>query len=198
MNLPTRYDDIEHRILLIRGCRVMLDRDLAAIYGVSTKRLNEQVRRNRDRLPEDFMFQLTMLEATELLVSRSPIATLKRGQNVKYRPHVFTEHGAVMLASVLNSPIAVQASIQVVRVFIRLREMLAANKVLARRLDELESKCAYQFKSVFAVLRRLTALPWPLSPARGYSDGGDGSDSCRAARTSRPVRRNMLSWVTSA
>ena len=99
----------------MRGRRVMLDVDLAAVYGVAPKRLNEQVRRNRGRFPDDFAFQLTLDEARVVLASRSQIATLKRGQNLKYAPYVFTEHGAVMLAAVLNSPIAIDASIQVVR-----------------------------------------------------------------------------------
>src|SRR3990167_4701428 len=115
---------LEQKIFSIRGHRVMLDRDLAAIYGVSTKRLNEQVRRNRDRFPEDFLFRLTMEEATALFSSRSQIATLKRGQNPKYAPYAFIEHGAVMAANVLNSPVAVRASIQVVRAFVRLREKI--------------------------------------------------------------------------
>jgi hypothetical protein len=100
---------IERQILVLRGHRVMLDRDLAEIYGVKLKRLNEQVKRNRDRFPDDFMFQLTLEEGKLVILSRSQIATLKRGENVKYRPHVFTEHGAVMLANVLRSPVAVRA-----------------------------------------------------------------------------------------
>src|SRR5271169_5646346 len=111
---------IERQILVLRGHRVMLDRDLAEIYGVKLKRLNEQVKRNRDRFPDDFMFQLTLEEGKLVILSRSQIATLKRGENVKYRPHVFTEHGAVMLANVLRSPVAVRASIQVVRAFVNL------------------------------------------------------------------------------
>ena len=113
----------------------MLDSDLAELYGVTTKRLNEQVRRNIDRFPEDFMFRLSIPEADIIIRSRSQIATLKKGQNIKYAPLVFTEHGAVMLASVLNSKIAVEASIKVVRAFVRLRSVLAAHKELAKKLD---------------------------------------------------------------
>jgi hypothetical protein len=112
---------IERRILVLRGHRVMLDRDLAGIYGVELKRLNEQVKRNGDRFPEDFMFQLTLDEGKAIVLSRSHFATMKRGRNIKYRPYVFTEYGAVMLANVLRSPLAVRASIQVVRAFVNLR-----------------------------------------------------------------------------
>jgi phage regulator Rha-like protein len=130
---------VERKIYLLREEKVMLDSDLAELYGVSAKRLNEQVKRNRRRFPDDFMFQLTAEEAEFL---RSQIATLKtgRGQHRKYRPYAFTEHGAVMLASVLNSPIAVAASIQVVRAFVRLRAILATHKDLARKLAEMEQK----------------------------------------------------------
>ena len=146
----------------------MLDSDLAAVYGVTTKRLNEQVKRNRKRFPDDFMFQLTK-EETEFL--RSQIATLKtgRGQHRKYRPHAFTEHGAVMLASVLNSPVALQASVQVVRAFIRLRELLATHKDLATKLAELERKYDSQFKVVFDAIRKLmTPPPGPERPRMGF------------------------------
>jgi hypothetical protein len=104
-DLPARRTDrIEECIYTVRGQRVMLDADLARLYGVTTKRLNEQVKRNRERFPDDFLFQLTQEEALELWCSRSQIATLKRGQNIKYLPYAFTEHGAIMGASVLNSP----------------------------------------------------------------------------------------------
>jgi len=134
----------------------MLVSDLARLYGVTTKRLNEQVRRNIDRFPQDFMFQLTREEYDAL---RSQIATLKtgRGQHRKYLPYAFTEHGAVMLANVLNSPTAVQASIQVVRAFVRLREMMITHTELARRLDELEKKYDKQLAVVFEAIRALMA-----------------------------------------
>jgi hypothetical protein len=104
-DLPARRTDrIEECIYTVRGQRVMLDADLAAVYGVTTKRLNEQVKRNSDRFPDDFLFQLTQEEVLELWRSRSQIATLKRGQNIKYVPYAFTEHGAIMAANVLNSP----------------------------------------------------------------------------------------------
>lgn len=129
-------EEIEEKIYLIRGEKVMLDSDLAEIYGVTTKRLNEQVGRNIERFPEDFMFQLTD-EETESL--RSQFATSKKGRGGRrYNPYVFTEHGAVMLASVLNSPTAIEASLQVVRAFVKMRTLLALHQDLAERIEELE------------------------------------------------------------
>ena len=163
---------IERRILLVRGHKVMLDRDLAELYGVTTKRLNEQVRRNRDRFPADFMLRLTREETLFLARSRSQNATLKRGQNIKHVPSAFTEHGAVMLASVLNSPVAVRASIHVVRAFVRLREILATHRDLARKLEELEQKYDAQFKGVFDALRELMAPPEPPRRQIGFHAKG--------------------------
>jgi hypothetical protein len=125
---------IEGKIFVLRGHRVMLGRDLAELYGVETRVLNQAVSRNGDRFPDDFMFHLTLEEGKAVLLSRSQFVTLKRGQNIKYRPHVFTEHGAVMLANVLKSPVAVRASIQVVRAFVHLRQMIASNEDLARKI----------------------------------------------------------------
>jgi phage regulator Rha-like protein len=148
---------IASRIVLIRGQKVMLDADLAEIYRVSTKRLNEQVKRNRGRFPEDFMFQLSPEEAKAL---RSQFATSKRGRGGRrYRPYAFTEHGTVMLASVLNSSVAVQASIQVVRAFVRLREILSTHRELAHKLAKLEKQYDKQFKVVFDAIRELMAPP---------------------------------------
>jgi predicted AAA+ superfamily ATPase len=132
-------EQISRSILNLRGQRVILDRELAAIYGVTTKRLNEQVKRNRDRFPDDFMFQLT---AEEVKRSRSHFATLNsgRGKNIKYPPFAFTEHGAIQVANVLNSPRAIAMGVYVVRAFVQLRELLASNTALARKLDELENK----------------------------------------------------------
>lgn len=154
--IPVEY--IQKRIYVIRGQRVMLDRDLAEIYGVSTKRLNEQVKRNKDRFPEDFMFQLTQEEFNNL---RSQIATSKRGGR-RYRPYVFTEHGAVMLASVLNTPKAVQMSIFVVRAFVKLREMVLMHKELAEKLQELEKKVVKhdkEIKLLFEAIKQLMFTP---------------------------------------
>jgi len=168
--LPVSVEMIELRIYLIRGRKVMLDSDLAEIYGVTTKRLNEQVKRNRDRFPEDFMFQFTAEETEELL--RSQIATASK-RNVRFRPYAFTEHGAVMLASVLNSSIAVAASIQVVRAFIGLRSLLAAHKELAQKIAAMEKRYDSRFKIVFEVIRQL--LEPPPQPKRriGFHAGGE-------------------------
>jgi hypothetical protein len=150
---------IERSILLIRGQKVMLDRDLAYLYGVTTKVLNQAVKRHKDRFPEDFMFQLTMEEAkiwwTEVRGSslRSQIVTLKRGQHIKYRPYAFTEHGILMLSSVLNSERAVQVNIEIMRAFVRLRRLLASHADLARKLDALERKYDAQLKMVFDAIR---------------------------------------------
>jgi ORF6N domain len=154
---PTRkIDKVESAIYLIRGQRVMLDSDLAAIYQVSTKQLNQQLRRNRKRFPVGFAFQLTREELTDL---RSQIVTSNKGRGGRrYRPWVFTEHGAIMLASVLNSDIAVQASVRVVRAFVRLREMVAANAQLAAKLEELERRLDSHDEAIvdlFAALKRL-------------------------------------------
>ncbi|HMG73988.1 MAG TPA: ORF6N domain-containing protein [Pyrinomonadaceae bacterium] len=155
----TRLERIEESIYLVRGERVMLDSDLAKLYGVTTKRFNEQVKRNRARFPGDFMFQLTRREAQLVQSSRSQIATLKRGQNIKYLPYAFTEHGSIMAANVLHSERAVQASVQVVRAFVRLRQMLTSNTELARKLKELEGKYDRQFKIVFDAIRQLMSPP---------------------------------------
>ncbi len=151
---------IERSILLIRGEKVMLDADLAVLYGVTTKRLNEQVKRNRNRFPEDFMFQLTEKEKVEVVSNCDHLKRLKFSPNL---PYAFTEHGAIMLATVLNSPIAVHASIQVVRAFVRLRKMIASNKELALKIEELEKKYDEQFKVVFEAIRELMT---PQEPKR--------------------------------
>ena len=165
---------VEGKILFIRGHRVMLDADLAEIYRVTTKRLNEQVKRNRSRFPEDFMFRLTAQEVGEL--NRSQIATgSQKHRDPRFPPYVFTVHGAVMLASVLNSAVAVDASIQVVRAFIRIRTILAAHKELARKLEELERKYDARFKVVFEAIRQLMRPELPEPPRRpiGFVGGGE-------------------------
>ncbi|MBI5475611.1 MAG: ORF6N domain-containing protein [Ignavibacteriales bacterium] len=149
---------IEKRILLFRGQKVMLDEHLAGLYGVSTKRLNEQVRRNIKRFPPDFMFQLAQEEYNTL---RSHFATLKagRGRHRKYLPYVFSEQGVAMLSSVLNSDKAIQVNIEIMRAFVRLREILATHKDLARKLDEMEKKYDAQFKIVFEAIHQLMLPP---------------------------------------
>ena len=164
MTVQRKIANVEGAIHLIRGQRVMLDFDLAAIYGVTTKRLNEQLRRNRSRFPSDFAFQLTAEEFTNL---KSQIATSSFHGGRRYRPWVFTEHGALMLASVLNSEIAVQASVRVVRAFVRLREMVAANAQLAVKLEELERRFDSHddaIANLFATLKQL--LEPPEAPKR--------------------------------
>src|SRR5256884_6315983 len=140
----------------------MLDRDIAAMYGVPTKVFNQAVKRHQERFPADFMFQLTKAEAAPIR-SRSQFVTLKRGSNIKYLPYAFTEHGILMLSSVLNSQRAIQVNIEIMRAFVKLRQMLASNADLSRRLDELEGKYDRQFKVVFDAIRRLMA---PAPPDR--------------------------------
>jgi hypothetical protein len=148
---------VERRILLIRGERVILDFDLALLYGVQTRRLNEQVKRNRERFPEDFMFRLSNAEFTGL---KSHFATSISGRGGRRkRPLAFTEHGALMAASVLNTPRAVQMSVFVVRGFVRLRSMLASHHEVARKLADLERRCDLRFKSVFDAIRALMTPP---------------------------------------
>lgn len=152
-------EQIEQAILLVRGQRVMLDRDLAALYGVETKNLNKAVRRNLERFPEDFMFQLTVEEAE---ASRFQIGTLKRGQNFKYLPYVFTQEGVAMLSTVLRSDRAVQVNIAIMRVFVRLREALALHKELAQKLTELERKIQghdASIRTLFDAIRELATPP---------------------------------------
>lgn len=151
---------IDRCILLIRGQKVILDSDLAALYGVTTKRLNEQVRRNLERFPDDFMLQITRQEETSL---RSQFATANHNYGKRrYLPCAFTEHGAIMAASVLNTPQAVKVSVYVVRAFVKLREMLSTHKELARRLDDLErslQKHDHQIVSLFQAIRQLMTPP---------------------------------------
>jgi ORF6N domain len=150
------HGHVENRILLIRGSRVMLDSDLAEVYGVTTKRLNEQVKRNRVRFPPKYMFQLTSREKSEVVANCDHLANLKFSPVL---PFVFTEHGAIMLASVLNSVTAVKASIAVVDAFVHLRELLSTHKDLARELKELEKKYDAQFRVVFDAIRELMEKP---------------------------------------
>jgi len=132
-------DTISEKILTIRGKKVILASDLAEVYGVATKALNQAVKRNAAKFPPDFMFQITAEEAQSLRRSRSQFVTLKRGQNIKYLPHAFTEHGAIMAATVLNSPEAIQMSVFGVRAFIKMREALISRSELERRLHQREN-----------------------------------------------------------
>src|SRR5436305_13556009 len=150
-------ESIEKAIYLIRGERVMLDRDLAALYGLATKVLKQAVRRNLDRFPNDFMF---VLDTNEFRSWRSQLVTSKADQKgLRYAPMAFTEHGILMLSSVLNSDRAIQVNIEIMRAFVNLRRMLASNVELAGKLKELESKYDRQFKVVFDAIRRLMSPP---------------------------------------
>jgi hypothetical protein len=150
-------------ILRIRGQRVLLDRDLAALYGVETKNLNKAVQRNLDRFPPDFMFQLTADEAN---ASRFQFGTLKRGHNIKYLPYGFTQEGVAMLSSVLRSPQAVRVNITIMRVFVRLRETLALHKELAHKLAELERKIEGHDASIRPLFEAIHQLMVPPEKPR--------------------------------
>jgi hypothetical protein len=153
---------IESSILLIRNQKVMLDNDLATLYGVETKRLSEAVKRNIDRFPEDFMFRLTKEEHGIL---RSQFATSSSWGGRRYAPFAFTEQGVAMLSSVLRSPRAVAVNIEIMRAFVRLRRMLSSHADLARKVDALEKKYDAQFKVVFDAIRQLMEPP-PAKPKR--------------------------------
>jgi hypothetical protein len=158
-------EQLAQSILFLRGQRVIVDRELAAIYGVEARTLNQAVKRNIERFPEDFMFQLTREEA-ELSRSQSVILNPGRGQNIKYLPFAFTEHGAIQAANILTSPHAVEMGICVVRAFVKLREVLASNKELAQKLDQLERKLQTHDQAIvgiFNTIRKLMAPP-PVPP----------------------------------
>lgn len=151
--VPVEVEIIERKIYFIRGHKVMLDADLATLYGVSTKRLNQQVGRNLNRFPADFMFQLTKEESESL---RLQFATSKTGRGGRRTPpYAFTEQGVAMLSSVLNSDRAAQVNIAIMRAFVRLRELLATHKDLARKIEEMEKKYDAQFRGVFDAIRQL-------------------------------------------
>jgi hypothetical protein len=158
---------IEGAILPIRGQRILLDMDLAALYRVATKVLLQAVKRNRRRFPDDFMFQLTKEELEEW---RSQIVTSNPGarMGLRRRPYAFTEQGVAMLSSVLRSERAVRVNIEIMRAFVRMRQMLAAHAELARKLDALEKKYDAQFKVVFDAIRRLMAPPQPPRGKIGF------------------------------
>ncbi len=197
---------VDNAILEIRGQKVILSHDLAALYGVSTRRLNEQVRRNSGRFPPDFMFQLSWDETQKLRSEsdvadegglRSQFATLKRGKHHKYRPYAFTEHGAVMAATILNTPRAIEVSVFVVRAFVRLSRVAANYRQLALRLGELEAKFASHdknFQIVFDALRRLMQPPEHEKKKRrigfGPDDNRTGSKSDFIARDRSAKRRS--------
>lgn len=159
---------IERTIFLIRGQKVMLDSDLAKLYGVTTKRLNEQVKRNKGRFPDDFMFQLSVDEKAEVVANCDHLSRLKFSPAL---PFVFTEHGAIMAASVLNSERAVDISVYVVRAFVRLRRIVGMNKDLAHKLSELERKVESHdgaIRSLVTAIRQLMQAPEPKETKIGF------------------------------
>jgi hypothetical protein len=149
-----------HKILLLRGKRVMIDKDIAELYGVTTKRLNEQVKRNKKRFPEDFMFQLSQEEKDEVVAICDHLKTLKFSPNL---PFAFTEHGAVMLASVLNSDRAIEVNIQIVRIFTQIREVLLTNKDILLKLEILERKMTGHDEEIRVIFEALKGL---INPPR--------------------------------
>ena len=189
---------LESLILTIRGHKVLLDVDLAGIYGVPTRRLNEQVKRNADRFPEDFMFRLNMEEAENVQLSRSQIAILKRGQNIKYLPHAFTEHGAIMAATVLNSPEAVAMSVFVVRAFMQMREQLAANAAILKRLAEIDKTLLEHDSALRTIWTKLQPLlaPPPEPPRRRIGFNADNPLTGGTSSTS-PHLKNRKSAIVN-
>ena len=161
-----RSESITSKIHFLRGKRVMLDSDLALLYGVKTKSLNLAVKRNKSRFPDDFMFQLTEEETKPL---RFQFETSKKGRGGRrYFPHAFTQEGIAMLSGVLNSPRAIQANVQIMRTFTKLRELLATNELIRQKIEELERKYEkhdHQFKIIFEAIRELLETPKP-SPKR--------------------------------
>jgi hypothetical protein len=182
MPLPTRATDpveITQRILVLRGQRVLLDADLADLYGVPTKALNQAVRRNKARFPADFCFRISDVEKSEVVTICDHLPRLKFSRTA---PLAFTEHGAIMAATVLNSSRAVEMAVYVVRTFIKLREVLASNAVLARKLEALEKSVATldartrkQFEEVYRAIRALMAPPAPKSRPIGFTVDLDGN-----------------------
>jgi hypothetical protein len=179
------HERLDHIILVIRDQNVILDADLAVLYGVPTKALNQAVKRNRERFPDDFMFRLTRAEKEEVVTNCDHLERLKFSPTL---PHAFTEHGALMVASVLNSPVAVEVSIRIVRVFIRLREALASDTSLGRRLQALEQKYDrhdVQIQEIFDAIHALMEPPPPVSKRRiGFRPLPEDQDVSACRRTS--------------
>jgi hypothetical protein len=165
--LPIPVERIEKAILLLRRQKVMLDRDLAVLYGVETRALNQAVKRNRDRFPDDFMFELTRDEIRNISQSVICSSTMKHAKNA----YAFTEQGVAMLSSVLHSKRAVQVNIEIMRVFVRLREMMATHKELAFKLIELEERLEghdEQIQNIFEAIRQLMTPPEPARKKIGF------------------------------
>ncbi|MDR3492106.1 MAG: ORF6N domain-containing protein [Gammaproteobacteria bacterium] len=169
---------IETRILILRGQRIILDADLSALYGVTTKRLNEQVKRNNERFPADFMFQLTTVEKQEVVANCDHLSSLKFSRT---NPYAFTEHGAIMAASVLNTAHAIEVSVLVVRTFVKLRQMLAAHKDLRHKLLELERKVDDHdgaIRNLITAIHQLMEAPTiPQKPPIGFAPWSEESEN---------------------
>ena len=164
-------ESLEKKIYQVRGQKVMLDSDLAELYGVETKRLNEQVTRNIERFPDDFMVQLTIEEAKNL---RSQFATLPTESHFRYRPRVFTEHGILMLSSVLKSPQAIQVNIEIMRAFVRLRKVSLSYADIAAKIEDIESRLAGhddQFRIFHEIILPLLESPMPGKRKIGFEPG---------------------------
>ena len=155
--ITPRPENLASLILFLRGEKVLLSEHLAKLYGVSVGALNQAVKRNIERFPDDFMFQLTRDEAQAVNASRSQDVILKRGQNVKYLPYAFTEQGIAMLSSVLRSPRAVEVNIAIMRTFVQLRRLMDSNRALARKIETLEKRYDEQFAAVFDAIKQLIA-----------------------------------------
>lgn len=169
--LPVPIERIERRIFLIRGEKVMVDADLAGLYRVTTSNLNKAVRRNPERFPDDFMFQLTNAEA-KILRFQIGISSGSYGGR-RYRPYVFTEHGVAMLSSVLRSPRAVQMNIFIIRAFVKLREVLSNHKDLARRIEDIERRQrrhANRLEGVYSIVKELLETPLKSKGKFGFKD----------------------------
>jgi hypothetical protein len=164
--------DVARLIYSLRDQRVILDSDLASLYGVPTKALNQAVKRNRERFPEEFMFQLSWEEVSHLSSLRSQIVTLKRGAHLKYRPLAFTEHGALMASTILNSPRAVAMSVYIIRAFVKMREDLAANAAILKRLAEIDKTLLTHDLALRDIYQKLRPLleppPAPPKPEIGF------------------------------
>ena len=176
-------EPIQSCILVLRGVRVILDAALARLYGVPTKRLNEQVKRNARKFPEDFCFQLDREEARTLAALRSQSATLKRGEHIKHLPYAFTEYGAIQAANVLNSAAAAEMSVHVVRAFVRLRQLAVNHKAIAAKLAEIEARVGAHDEQIAAVIEALRRLTAPDGPRhrRKIGFGTPGSAGARNA-----------------
>ena len=157
LSVVPKPENLASLVLFLRGDKVLLDTDLASLYGVETKALNQAVARNRDRFPDDFMFRLSPEEAEAVRRLRSQNVTLKRGQHSKYLPHAFTEQGVAMLSSVLRSPRAAQVNIAIMRTFVQLRRLMDTNRDLARKIEALEKSYDEQFAVVFDAIKQLIA-----------------------------------------